>query len=34
MSKKAMYIIGAIVVIGVLYWGYTTKGWFGGTKKA
>jgi len=31
MSKKTLYIIGAVVVVAVLIWGYKTKGWFGGT---
>jgi len=31
MSKKTWYIIGAVVVVAVLIWGYKTKGWFGGT---
>lgn len=30
MSKKTMYIIGAIIIVGILIWGYKYKGWFGG----
>lgn len=29
-----MYILGAIVIVGILIWGYKTKGWFGGTMVA